>query len=1167
MTDATEESQLPQDVLRLEAVLMNVDSESEAVLRDDVTTGLASVVKTMPGQPWELAARYVAGHLRLMRATLGVGADADRTDVPNPELLAGVELLRPLSDEYPETLHPLVRGVHRGTHVVAGNGIVELIEMWNGRLADLIADGFDETDAWAAAWLAYRQVEDLSTNDHRDRAQHLVNMCSFQWRLSRTGQDSQAALDQAVELARRAVAAPASVDTHAVALLLLAGCLADGIDEASSAADFTEAIAAHRAALNALSDGDPYEKTLRVQLAGLLGDLGNRVKSEELVAEALEILRGLGASAGEADGHLALIYAVGLSFYSQLTGRREDLIEAVDILRRLTADLESAGRPAASIYHNLANTVSDLNQQVGDARLGAEATEAARRAVDLEPTPRHRSNLGMRLREQYEQAPRTELLVEAIVELRAAYDQGVDDPYRPRYLGRLGLALALRAERTGDGQALREAIAGLTRANEETPIDDSFRVTHLVNLGLAYSTAASWWWPGARAQAIEAYRAALAMLPPNHIKRGRYLANLASMLLLGDDAERTEGIERLREAIAVTHEDQPDRSHAEGTLASALRSQYRSGHDPAVLDEALELARSAAGRLFQANVKVRLLLADLQLDQAASGEATNLREALDLCRVTAQDPDAAPATAIEAASRWGRGAADHHLWAEATTALALAVRQFPLLTARELRRSDRAAALARHSHSVAADAAACALNSGDPELALELIEAGRGVLIGQAAELRDDLEQLATYAPDLVNAFERLRTDIEALEGAHDEGPGVSTGPAEFRAWRDRWAALIAEVRSRPHLERFQLPSTCDELLSLAGDGPIAVVNLSRYRCDALLLTGGGLVTVPLPGLSLDAVQQRLPDFVGTVDDIGKTAPLKQMRARERIVEEMLEWLWEAVAEPVLHALGLTGPPGEGQPWPRMWWMPTGLLAFFPLHAAGRPGDGGAAVLDRVVSSYASTLAGLRRARHHVCGTMSGDGAVIAVPATPGHAPLPGAAAEAAAISERFPKASLFIGPDATTGAVLSALREYEWAHFACHGYADVVEAARSRLQLYDGPLLLSDLWNLRLGAKSFAFLASCDSAQGGFASIDESQQLAAMFQASGYRHVIGSLWRIVDALAAQIAGDVYERLAGASVGCRFDAVPFALHEATRRLRASYRRTPGLWAAHVHFGP
>lgn len=33
-----------------------------------------------------------------------------------------------------------------------------------------------------------------------------------------------------------------------------------------------------------------------------------------------------------------------------------------------------------------------------------------------------------------------------------------------------------------------------------------------------------------------------------------------------------------------------------------------------------------------------------------------------------------------------------------------------------------------------------------------------------------------------------------------------------------------------------------------------------------------------------------------------------------------LEWLWDAVAGPVLHQLGIIGPPGEDDPWPRLCW-------------------------------------------------------------------------------------------------------------------------------------------------------------------------------------------------------------------------------------------------------
>ena len=50
---------------------------------------------------------------------------------------------------------------------------------------------------------------------------------------------------------------------------------------------------------------------------------------------------------------------------------------------------------------------------------------------------------------------------------------------------------------------------------------------------------------------------------------------------------------------------------------------------------------------------------------------------------------------------------------------------------------------------------------------------------------------------------------------------------------------------------------------------------------------------------------------------------------------DVLDWLWDAVAEPVLAVLGRTGPPSDGEPGPRVWWCPTGPLTVLPIHAAG----------------------------------------------------------------------------------------------------------------------------------------------------------------------------------------------------------------------------------------
>jgi hypothetical protein len=102
----------------------------------------------------------------------------------------------------------------------------------------------------------------------------------------------------------------------------------------------------------------------------------------------------------------------------------------------------------------------------------------------------------------------------------------------------------------------------------------------------------------------------------------------------------------------------------------------------------------------------------------------------------------------------------------------------------------------------------------------------------------------------------------------------------------------------------------------------------------------------------------------------GADDPMRPFLEREKArhtVLDVLGWLWDAAAEPVLARLGHTGDRKSGDPWPRVWWCPTGPLSVLPIHAAGhhpryrttatRNTD---CVLDRVISSYTPTLTALR---------------------------------------------------------------------------------------------------------------------------------------------------------------------------------------------------------------
>ena len=122
----------------------------------------------------------------------------------------------------------------------------------------------------------------------------------------------------------------------------------------------------------------------------------------------------------------------------------------------------------------------------------------------------------------------------------------------------------------------------------------------------------------------------------------------------------------------------------------------------------------------------------------------------------------------------------------------------------------------------------------------------------------------------------------------------------------------------------------------------------------------------------------------------------------------------------------------------------------------------------------------------------------------------------------------MLTGPEATREAVLAALPGARWAHFACHGSADLADPSASRLLLDDhqtAPLTVVDVARLRLDDAELAFLSACSTARPVGRLADEAIHLASAFQLAGYRHVIGTLWPIGDQHAVDIADDIYTAL------------------------------------------
>ncbi|MFD6420992.1 CHAT domain-containing protein [Streptomyces sp. NPDC060198] len=455
-----------------------------------------------------------------------------------------------------------------------------------------------------------------------------------------------------------------------------------------------------------------------------------------------------------------------------------------------------------------------------------------------------------------------------------------------------------------------------------------------------------------------------------------------------------------------------------------------------------------------------------------------------------------------------------------------------------------------------------------------------------------------------------------------------------------RWDELVEEVRQLgrarqvPYLADFLRPPTAASLTVAAREGAVAVLNLSEDRSDALLLVDDSVRSLPLPLVTPDEVTSRATAYLDclkaletagwnlqramvpfTRGDRKRRVFARIARARrslsdardkaERELAGLTAWLWDAIARPVLDDLGHCGPAAPGDPLPRLWWCPTGLLALLPLHAAGRhseeEGEEYRTVLDRVVSSYTPTVRALISARGRprppdAAGRADSPDMLFVAPEPEGLPRLPAHEADQESLRSAFGhRLTSLRGEEATVEAVLAALGRHPRAHFSSHAAQRLDSPGHGGIALRDGLLTVHDLVKERFTGE-FAFLSACQTAVGGVQLADEAITLAAALHFAGFRHVIGTLWSVQDSAASVITRDFYtagapgdraaEPGAGETSGPGFDPADAAqrLHRAVREMRERDRalarqrqeRRGGTqsdhlrlttWVPFIHIGP
>ncbi|MFG2950445.1 CHAT domain-containing protein [Streptomyces adustus] len=1009
--------------------------------------------------------------------------------------------------------------------------------------------------------------------------------------------DAAADLNAAIDRFRAAADAAVDADDRAARLFHLGNALNQRGLRTGTLADVEAAIDCLRQAVAAAPSGPPErpdhpDRTVR------LAELGVAMRARFELTGAMEDLDAAIDRAREAvlaspldhPERTSILTALGgsLSKRCEQIGRAADADAAIECLTEALALISSEDPDRLGALNNLAGALgarfeltgamADLDAAVDHFR---EATTVADDADDRALTL---TNLGNALRERGER-------LAAVADVDAAVDcltkavgfTSGDDPRRGMRLSKLGIALRSRYDRTEKPADLNAAINCLTQALASADgLPD--RAGILTNLGGALERRFF------RTDeltdldaAIDCLTQAVDTAPADNLVRAVMLNNLGGALRerferAGAPTDLDAAINRLAEAVAAIPAHHPDRTLSLSNLADGLLARYKHTRAAADLDEAISC------RLKASKVK-------------AAAPAARVRES-------------ARAAGLLAARGDVRAAAN-----AAETAVLL----LPQVAPRRLERGDQQFAIA-HFAGLVGDAAALALAAPDgtaarrAERALGLLETGRAVLLSQALETRNDLTDLTAHHRELAARFTDLRERLDASTGTAAlvavgneptaQGPAQGGPPRERHLLAKEFSDLLEKIRELKGFHSFALPPAADELRAQAAHGPVAVFNISQYRSDALLLTRRGVTSLNLPGLAHGTLIERINTFRQAQQEASDDNAEKRVAAQDTL-SEVLKWLWDVAVGPVLDALGFHGQPegasGRAEDWPRVWWVPGGLLGLLPLHAAGHHTDPKdqpqrRTAMDRVVSSYTPTIRALRHARERArpaAGSETARSLIVAMPTTPGlprHGRLDYVKDEVDVLRQRLPGVVLLQEPDPEQGPagqasavpvkadVLQWLPQCAIAHFSCHGSSDPTDPSQSLLLLHDhadAPLTVTSLASVDLRKARLAYLSACrTSAIDTPQLLDEAIHLASAFQLAGFPHVIGTLWEIDDELSVTVADLFYAGLGQDSGTLEPDRAAYALHQAVRRIRDGYglrapldlTGSPSLWAAYLHAG-
>ncbi|KAF5246468.1 hypothetical protein FANTH_6840 [Fusarium anthophilum] len=923
--------------------------------------------------------------------------------------------------------------------------------------------------------------------------------------------------------------------------------------------DPTEVLSIAREAVEVVPPNSPMAAKYFNSLGRLLRHKFHFEGDPKDLDEAIQVFRqSVNLSQNNDPSWVQWLTDLGNSIYTRytLTGSLSDLEETIELARRVLDDTSEDDPDIIDLVIDLMVRLRTQSERRGSVSASEEAIIMAQKTLESSPEDHPSRSTLLHLlagsfSDRHVLTGAIDDLNQHIVVSRQAIDAtSIDDPERVTRLAGLAVGLRDRHIRTGALGDLLEAIRIATMALEETHEESDVWATHACNLSGYLRTL----YLRTDEQldldtAITLARGSVHATPVDSALRHMRLGNLTACLIArfdisGSLEDLDECVQRGKEAKDATpkeHTEWPARLH---DLGAIMQRRYQMTEDLEDLDEAIGLTQQALFALGPNHPQQADTMSLIALFFAKRYGETESPEDLQrtefFYRAALFQTQSPIATRIEAGVKLISVCMVQKNMEQAYEDAKYVVELIPQMAVRSLESSDKQDLLLK-TGGVSSEAAGLALHLGeDPLVALSLLEKGRGIFALSLDEMRADIRSLEEQCPDLAREFITLREQLSSSSASgktlYTEDPKWNVEESRRHEAGDEFERLLGEIRQQVGFETFLLPPSEAGIRSAAERGPVVIINTSMLRCDAILVESHQITSVPLT-------------------DFNRREMIEYVRNGTFKSDKALQWLWDCVASPVLNAVGFEKPPSGGD-WPHVWWIMTGLLNKFPIHAAGDHLKGSSeTVIDRVISSYHGSIQSIIRGRKRPSSAaIQTNALLVAMEDTPGSSKLPFATREIEAI--RGICKSMLIEPDEPEPKrdnILSRLLECGIFHFAGHARTDPEDPIGSYLCLDEERekcLTVSDLLDINLQSRSpfLAYLSACGTGRIENNHLaDEGIHLINGFHTAGFRHVIGTLWEVKDEICVDMARITYEGMV--QNGMTDEAVSRGLHEASRELR------------------